>query len=629
MVAMAAPMRLVLGLMSVLAIACSSETTPHFNDGLPDACHPLRYPGVCASPYPAMHYMVADDTTSTGFRLALEESHFPVNASGVAFDPSPLNVRDGFSASTHLLVAFEERLATTNLPTWQDPAASVLDSSATLLIDTETGERVPHFAELDAQVTDDVERQALMIRPVARLRHGVRYVAAVRSLLTTVDGAPASGAPGWANGRDANVVAELERDGTSPDGVLLAWDFVTASDASSTRDLSTMTAATLALVPATGLGYTISRVDEDFSPTTLRRIVGTFTVPRFVDHTDLTRADIAMLRDADGAPMANGTYEAPFVFIVPRSAATTPARLAIYGHGFINTAEGAFGEADGSSFTQSFGESHGYAFIGTNWWGLSRDETQSGAIPDAVSDMNNLPWIATRLQQSVVNQVVLARTAKVIAADAAVLAGVTIDNGAVDYVGISLGGIMGSVFLGYTPDVAHAVLHVAAARWSTLLQRSKLWGLFGIFVNDAYPAALAQLQLIAALQEVFADVEGLTRADQLTDSGSVLVQMGVNDDSVTNVASMMLARTMGLSVLDDTPLAIPLLDTAAGPLKSAFTVWDTGEPPPPTTNIANPTTSTNTVHDQLRNIPALQTQMDMFLRTGDVASTCDGTCDPE
>jgi len=91
----------------------------------------------------------------------------------------------------------------------------------------------------------------------------------------------------------------------------------------------------------------------------------------------------------------------------------------------------------------------------------------------------------------------------------------------------------------------------------------------------------------------------------------------------------MLARTMGLSLLDDSPVAIAGLPTASAPLESALTVWDTGQGPPPVTNEANGAADPNDIHQKLREVPAVQTQLDAFLREGEVLSTCDGPCDPQ
>ena len=607
------------------------------DDGLPATCHPLRSAGVCASPFPASHYLDEDPTTATGYRVALGPEHFPTTGDGLTVDATTFAGRDGFSPSTHLLAVFDERIDGAPLPTLEDPTSSLSDASPTCIVDVDSGERVLHFAELDARVENADQRQALILRPVSRLRTGARYVAFIRRGLVTVGGEPLSRPVGWGDGPSTEVVEAIGRDGTPLEEVVLAWEFVTASRGNVAADLDRMAAHALTMLPDDGLGYTIEAVDEDYSSTTLRRVVGTFSVPRFVSHTDLDVAEIALLRDETGAPRADGTYEAPFTLLVPRRATSEAVRLLVYGHGFVNTAAGAFGDSDDERFPQRYGDSHGYAFIGTDWWGLSEHETGSGAIAAALKDINRLPWLATRLQQAVVANMVLARTAKAIAADPAVL-GVatpggpgtaTILDDRVDYFGISLGGIMGAVLLAHSPDYGRAVLHVGAGSWSTLLQRSKLWGLFGLFVNAAFRTPFERLQLISGLQLAFDPVDGMSRGDELVDRGRVLLQMGLHDDAVSNVATAMLARTMGLSLLDDSPVAIPDIGAMPGPLESALTVWDTGQASPPSTNEANSAADPNDIHEKLREVPALQEQLDVFLRDGVVISTCEGPCDPD
>jgi hypothetical protein len=72
------------------------------------------------------------------------------------------------------------------------------------------------------------------------------------------------------------------------------------------------------------------------------------------------------------------------------------------------------------------------------------------------------------------------------------------------------------------------------------------------------------------------------------------------------------------------------LPPAAGPLPSALAIFDTMEiDQPPTGNISASITAKNDAHAELRTLPAVNDQIDHFLRQGEVISICDGTCDPE
>ena len=66
----------------------------------------------------------------------------------------------------------------------EDIGAYTNPDAKTLIIDVETGERVPHFAELDMSTNDDTQRM-LIIHPVSPMRHGARYVAEFKAWWTT------------------------------------------------------------------------------------------------------------------------------------------------------------------------------------------------------------------------------------------------------------------------------------------------------------------------------------------------------------------------------------------------------------------------------------------------------------
>jgi hypothetical protein len=399
--------------------------------------------------------------------------------------------------------------------------------------------------------------------------------------------------------------------------------------------------ATLKLLDQGPLGYSITSVEDDFSEHALRRVRGTFKVPKFLSQVDPAVADVELVRDPNGVPVAKGTYDAPFTLILPRAATNGPVKLLQFGHGFLGSAEGELG-GSGGSYVQSFADEKGYALIGTDWVGLSHyegvDAAGSGAASLAVQDMNHAPWITDRLHQALVNGMVLARTARDIAQDPALLVDgqPSIDASRIDYYGISLGGIMGSALMGYSPDLERGVLNVGAAGWSTLFQRSVNWSLFRLVIQGSYPEVLDQQILIEVMQAHFDAVDGMSIANHLTAdplAGNpvkhVLLQMGVNDMQVPNLASEIYARSVPLPLLSDAPAPIFGMTPKDGPVPSALTVFDLHEPAPPPGNTTPSATSSNAVHGAVRALPAVMTQIDQFFRTGDVVSTCDGKCDPE
>src|SRR5262249_27565136 len=184
-------------------------------------------------------------------------------STGQHIDPTLWNDSDGFSpgqpAITHLPGA-----TITGLPT-QDTIASSLDpGSPTVIIDAETGERVPHFSELDESIYDepDAER-TLIIRPVVRLADATRYIVAIRGVVDE-HGKAIAPSPVFAALRDgtsscdpsvdarrelyADVFARLEKAGIARKDLQIAWDYTTASKQNNTARFLAMRDDALALV---------------------------------------------------------------------------------------------------------------------------------------------------------------------------------------------------------------------------------------------------------------------------------------------------------------------------------------------------------------------------------------------
>ncbi len=491
----------------------------------------------------------------------------------------------------------------------------------------------------------------MILRPSTRLATNRRYAVAVTDTIKTLTGTVPSSPPGWSAIRGGTatdaaakaqmskmpaIEAALMKAGVSMDHVLVAWDFTTASDQSLTKTMSSMAQQTVAALKNGPLGYTITSVEMNFSQDALTRVLGTFKVPQFISQTNVAVAPATLNLDANGDPMQMGTYDAPFTLIIPRAVMNGPVRLLVYGHGFLGSAESELGDSSGS-YDQTFANLKGYALIGTDWTGLSMWEGLaaggSGAASLALQNLNHINWISDRLHQAIVNAMTLAVTARDgIAKDPMLQVNgqSVIDTSRVDYFGISLGGVMGSALMSWSPDLARGVLNVEGAGWITLAQRSVNWALFSIPVDGAYSDKIDQQILLETLQAMFDPIDGMSVAPGLLamPNKQLLLQMGVNDDQVPNLATEVHARTLGIPLLSDTPLMIKGLTVKSGPLPSALTVWDLHQAAPPPGNVPPPYDSMNTVHTAVRALPDVMTQIDDFQRMGQVISTCNGICDP-
>src|SRR5689334_17740584 len=84
-------------------------------------------------------------------RAGLPEAGMPVNADGVVADPTEWNRNDGFSPGTALLTQVPGvDLEASGLPAITDVPDSLEDDSPVVVVDAETGDRWPVWAELDS-----------------------------------------------------------------------------------------------------------------------------------------------------------------------------------------------------------------------------------------------------------------------------------------------------------------------------------------------------------------------------------------------------------------------------------------------------------------------------------------------
>jgi len=237
---------------SCVAQGCSSSSggsappAATLNDGLPASCSPLRVSGACAMPWPNAIYTTPDAATKTGLRLALTSEMMPPKAGTVPFDPARINMGDGFSPAGPALMYFNERIDVASLVSPSDPAKSLDPSAATIIVDMATNKLVAHFSEVDMTVRQDDDRQAMMIRPLARLLPAHRYAVAITTSIKTVAGGLPTAPPLFAAIADGkapsdamsqkqaarmpDILASLKAAGVTRDKLVVAWDFVTSSD---------------------------------------------------------------------------------------------------------------------------------------------------------------------------------------------------------------------------------------------------------------------------------------------------------------------------------------------------------------------------------------------------------------
>ncbi|HZR80326.1 MAG TPA: hypothetical protein VFD92_04440 [Candidatus Binatia bacterium] len=623
----------------------------------PDRCDPLDT-RLCLFPFPNDFYTVADDTTDTGRRVNLVRESMPTNKDGVHVDPTEWNRNDGFSPGSQIFtfVAGLDLEATGAAPS-TDIGRSLEEDAPIVLLDADTGERTPYWAELDASVASDDDR-ALFVRPAINLHEGHRYVVAFRHL-KDASGAeiPAGDAframrdrlntnvPEFNARRDhfEQVFDDLKKNGVERKDLYLAWDFTVISTRNLTGRIIHMRDDAFAALGDAAPAFTVTNVEQNVDDRLARIVHGTFQVPKYLSGTGAPGS--RLLYDAADQPRAEGTFTATFVCVVPHAAlagpggTAVPARASLYGHGLL----GSDDEVDAGNIRDMANE-HDFVFCATKWLGMSEDDIANAAA--ILQDLSLFPTLADRTQQGLLDFLFLGRLmihpngfssdpAFQDAAGASV-----IDRSALFYDGNSQGGIMGGALVAIATDFTRGVLGVPAMNYSTLLQRSVDWEDYRLLYDPSYPNPIERAFGLGLIQMLWDRGEADGYANHLTGdplpgtpAHTVLMHVALGDWQVANVAADVEARTIGARV--HTPAEVPghTLDVephwGIEPIPSypwagsAIVVWDSGTPPAPPVNL--PPSQARDPHSDPRSYVVARVQKSEFLKVdGAVVDVCEG-----
>jgi hypothetical protein len=588
------------------------------------------------TPFPSTFWETPDPTTATGLRVALTPQALPTLTPPLATDR--YNALDGFSPATPFVVYFANGVDTAQLPTIDQLDQTVNPTSVVQIVDYQTGDHLPVFAELDLNGSG---RHALLIHPQIRLQPERRYVVAIVGL-DDATGAPLAPAPFVAL-RDQNPLSKslepvaaryeeifdaLNRAGVARASLTLAFDVVTASDATATTHLQAMRDQALPMVPS--LTWTISSsADTPSDPNLFRKVIYSVQTPSFLaDATGHSTLDYG----PTGQPLLRGIDTMPVVVQIPQCAltATAPLPVIVFGHGLFSTAEDELA----TPLLQQVANEACVVFIGTDWLGLSSPDlaTLANYLPQ---DLNNVYLVTDRLQQAHVNAQVMTRLFMTTLKNDPALAvnghAVT-DASNVTYFGISDGGIQGGTFMALSPDVLRGVLNVPGCEWSLLINRSVDFAPLAPIISSVIPDPVNAQIVISLLQSEWDYTDPATFAPHLLMNPlpgiftkRILMQESIGDAQVTNLATRVLARTMGIPGLD---LIDPIfgVQQMAPPLDSAYTQWNSNPMPlPPAGNVA--LSSDNGAHNAVYQYLPAQQQILAFLKpNGQVTQTCVGPC---
>ena len=622
---------------------------------VPAGCNPLAASWDCLLPWPSDAFLTPDPALPSGRRLVVAEAALPRSPEGELIDLPARHPADGFSRLPAILALLPGPLDDSSLVFHTgDMGPSLLPASRTLLVRADTGVPVEHFAELDPR-TPDLSRRALLLRPLAPLAPGTRYVVALQGVQRT-DGQLVRAPEGFRRLRDQlpsgspalealaphyeeHIFPVLEEFGVVRGGLQLAWDFTTRSQADAQGPLLTLRADLMQRMEQTPPVVAIDRVEEPVGEWILRRVHGTIEVPLYV--SDETPG-ATLNRDEEGQIVARGVAHVPFLIQIPRSvyegtAPVTPARLLQFGHGFFAGRE----ESQGTFLRRQAAEA-GFVVVAVDWWGMSHPDMPFIMETITTDPIQSFAFVE-RVHQAMANNLALGYALRT---TIAALPEVQDAGGSLLYdpeqhyfYGISQGHILGGTLLALSPHLRRGVLSSGGCGFQFMMFRSRPFLGFLFVVSRAVPDPLDQQKFGALAQQALDPIDPITWAGQvLSDTlpGSperrhVLMQVGLGDTSVPTLAAHVHARALGLALLRPAVRAVSgLADAPAPHAGSALVELDYGIEPPLPGDYAEPPVAENPVHEAIRQSPQVMEQIDRFLRPdGQIINPCDGACDPE
>jgi hypothetical protein len=624
----------------LLSLACADNdhrATPDAGPVEPDAvpgCNPVG--ADCLTPFPSSFQETADTTTATGVRVNLAANAIPHARNGLKLDLTRWNARDGFSPAMPFLVYFPSGIDMTNVPAESNDGmgSSILTSSAVQIIDYATGERVPLFAELDLNVVQG-DRQALIIRPMVRLKPATRYLVALVGLKDKSGNAIEMDA--FDRIRDGktpsalydDIFAKLEADQVPRASLTLAWDVTTESEQPIAR-MQKMVSDSIASVDAGDVTWTVdSSVDAPAGAVArTREVLLTVNGPSYLA-ADLKTDPEALLNLVGGVPTVRAMSGFPVTIEIPQcvadGTATGPIPYIVFGHGLFGNAHDTLQDTNLLTVANNFC----MVLVGTDWLGLT--DTDLPNLTDVIGDFNKFVFVTDHLQQAHVNAQVMAHLLAGALSDqeAALQYGgyPIIDKTHGYYFGVSDGGIQGGTFMSLSKDVTRGILNVPGGEWNLMMFRSSHFGDLNNALMGVFQDAMDRQTLVALTQMEWDYTDPIEYAPHLvTDYGKhIILQESENDEQVPNVATRLLARTMGLQSLPLVNMVYGITQTP-GPLDSAYTQWDSHPTTfPPMGDV--PPTDDNHAHDGIQSSPMLRSQAQMFFTdTGQAVDTCGGPC---
>jgi hypothetical protein len=692
-----------LAAVGLAATGCSKEHTNTHPKTLTEkgpiaaglSCNPIAEEWDCMYPYPSNFYLAPDDSLPGKVRVEMPDKALPLQHNDRVLlrdAPKPINYvklhpTDGFSVLPQIGVLIPKSVdlsapnIISNFVAFERFGETLNVAHPTLLVDAETGERIPHFVELDPR-PESVDQRALLIRPQIRLQEGRRYIVVLKDLKHP-DGSAIAAPDGFRRIRDRvfeddkpvlaratdyyddQIFPVLEKIGVARSSLILAWDFTTYTYERTFRDMLDMREDLMKTLDATPPPMTVAELRENpdgAEGPTAYRITGTFTVPSYMETND---PGALLFRGPDGRVRSNGNFTADFMIVVPKSvlnAAPTdpPARVVQFGHGFF----GGLGEVSGG-YVSRFASETKSIVVATVWTGMSTADA-AALIGDLILDPSNAMRFTDRTHQGMMNFIGLNYAARTTLKDITfkTKAGATIyplrheqkadgapifDPQHLYYYGISQGCILGTTYLALAPAIERATCSVGGASFGFMMSRASPFKTYLDALENAqtpsadfqaaYPTDSAEILKKVKAGSVRIELLMQTSIDRIdpiaylihqtknplpgSPAKKIALQIGIGDGEVPNLASHVMARSQGFPQLAPGNRKLYEIPEKTGPIDgSALIEWDFGLKD---VGIEAKPSDDNEAHEGVRREAAAIQQIDAFFRPdGKIEQFCPG-----
>jgi hypothetical protein len=487
--------------------------------------------------------------------------------------PPLLNMGDGFSPASQIVIPLEGPVAEEDLP--GDLESSVQGDCAVLLIDTSTGSPVPYHIRMDPKgLQQRPPEHFLVVTPAQLLRPATAHVVVLRSNLRQPDGTPVPAYPVFEQIKSTHPLGDpllrqlqdLYGDLFSfledtmdvhREDLLLAFDFTTRSEESllaPMQHLRTLVEQYTNEHPPTAA---MKNPQPGFlAPSAAREIFGSYHAPSFRDpDTNIFSFD------NKGLPSIHGTNRVPFLLHLPEVPAGDKAPVVIFGHGLW-----VFKETVIQISEQLLRA--GFAVISLDAACHGARTFEDGYIV-VLFQLETVQQAVSCLSQTVADELTLVELLKGDLSDLDLLPygpgqdagdGVPdLDTEHIYYVGQSMGTVIGLTFVALCKDILASVLNVPGAGIINIVTNGNIT--YPLVGSQMIPRGTTPLdaQLLYTVARMYVDyvdpihfaslaLRGPSEGDG--EGRHVLLQGSLNDGLIPNWCTDMLARALGIPVME-------------------------------------------------------------------------------